>query len=238
MVRSATLLAVNPEVTDLVLNILKSENKELFYDKEKNLALYVKSYWTTNEYAMGQLLIDAEETIKIKIRKDGEISIEPRNIKSCEEIKYVHFPQIKGSDVIHHAIVVLDKVKMAKLLSMAVREIIGRVAFLRISFVFTPTNAINIRNQFDDIVKIRGEDILDAFISDISLKGTKLPDTHEYQKILSGEIKYIGVSIGNEWFIVNSSGRIITYQKMSDEKFINYIKQIIQKLLTAGAVKI
>ncbi len=90
---------------------------------------------------------------------------------------------------------------------------------------------------FDDIVRIRGEDVVDAVISGISIKGSRLYQASlEYQKALSGEVKQIGVALNEDWFILTSSGRVTTYKKLSDEEFIERIHQIITRLLRAGAV--
>jgi len=235
--RSATVLRIDSLVVDSVLKILKEENKEILYDENEELALFVKNYSVSDNYAIGHFLLDYKDIIYVRKRKNGGIITEPQEIKRCEEVKYAHFPKIKGSGELNHVIVVLGSARIAKLLSSVIEKIVRQRAFLRVRFIFTPNNEASIRNQFEDIVKIKGDDVLDAVVSGIAIRGSRLYDSHEYQKAFTGEIKHIGITLGGNWFIVNSSGRITTYKKLSDDEFINQINSIILRLLGAGAVE-
>lgn len=235
MPRSATLLRINPEVVEKVVRIFESEGEEFPY--EDDLALYVKKYEKKDRYALGHVIIDVEEEIPVRKRVNGEVKTELQRVLKCEEVTFACFPKISGSGEITHAVVVLGRERLAKLLSTVVEKIVGTTAYLSVRFAFTPSNENAIRNQFDDIVRIRGEDVVDAVISGITIKGARLyRASPEYQKALSGEVKYIGVALGDYWFIVNSSGRITTYKKLSDEEFIEKIEQIVSRLLRVGAV--
>jgi len=183
-------LRIDPLVVDSVLNILKGKDEEITYDEDDHLALFVKSYKKEDKYALGCLLIDYKNTIYVRIRKNGEVKSEPKEIKECEEVRYFHFPEIKGSAELHHVVVVLGQEKVAKLLSTVIRRILGQNAFLRVRFLFTADREVDIRNQFDDIIRIKSEGILDAFITGMFIKGTRLYDAYEYQKAFTGDIKF------------------------------------------------
>ncbi|WP_456330536.1 hypothetical protein [Archaeoglobus sp.] len=235
MPRSATLLRIDPEVVESVLSVFKSVGEEIPY--QDDLAIFIKSFEEFDQYYMGHILIDLVDEVMVKKRVGGEIRAEPQSVPRCEEVKFAYFPRISGSAEISHVTVVLGRETVARLLATVIERIVGRRAFLKVRFSFTPSNEAAIRNSFDDIVRIRGEDVVDAVISGISIKGSRIYQASpEYQKALSGEIKQIGVALGDEWFIVASSGRITTYKRLSDEEFIERVRQIITRFLRAGAV--
>ncbi len=192
--------------------------------------MYVKMFEKVNQHFSGHILIDLEDEIKVKKRVGGEIKIELQRVTRCEEVKFAYFPKISWSTEIPHVIVVLGRESIARLLATAIERIVGHTAFLRVRFSFTPSNEAAIRNSFDDIVRIRGEDVVDAVISGISIKGSRLYQaSSEYQKALSGEVKQIGVALSEDWFIVTSSGRVTTYKRLSDEEFIERVHQIVTR---------
>lgn len=236
MTRSATLLRIDPEVVSDVLEILNSEKREIPYSG--NLAIFIKKVEKINSYSLVHGLIDVEVEIKVKKRSNGQIETEPQKLIKCEEFKLAYYPRITGgSSEIPHLVVVLGPKATVRVLGTAIEEIIRRRAFLRVQFYFTPSNETVIRNHFDDIVRITSEDILDAIIWGISLRGSRLYQApSEYQKALSGKVKRIGVALNEDWFLIASSGEITTYKKLSDEEFIEKIYQIVVRLLNAGAV--
>uniref|UniRef100_A0A7C3YGH0 Uncharacterized protein n=1 Tax=Geoglobus ahangari TaxID=113653 RepID=A0A7C3YGH0_9EURY len=233
--RSATLLRINPEAVEDVLRVFKNIGQEIPYLED--LAIFIKVFEKHNHYYLGYILVDLKDRIMVKKRVDGEIETKPQSVLRCEEIKFAYFPKISGSTEISHVTVVLGRENIARLLATVIEKVVGRTAFLRVRFSFTPSNEATIRNVFDDIVRIHGEDIVDAVISGISIKGSRLyMASPEYQKALTGEIKHIGVALRDEWFIVSSSGRVTTYKRLSDEEFIERIHQILMRFLGAGAV--
>ncbi len=146
MPRSATLLRIDPEAVDEVLSVFKSVGQEIKYWDD--LAIYVKMFENFDQYSLGLVLIDLEDEIKIKKRVDGEIKIEPQRITKCEEVKFAYFPKISGSAEIPHVTVILGRDRVARLLAAAIEKIVGRTAFLRVRFSFTPSNEAAIRNSF------------------------------------------------------------------------------------------
>lgn len=239
MPKSTTLAIISPDYIEDVLDVIKTEKNEREY--KDGQTLFVKSAKTelsddNTEYIIGELFLDFVDEFTTYVREGEELKPKPQEIPRTAKITYAYFPQLRGSDELNHVLIIPSKQKLAKLLGHAINEIVGHTAILSVNFVFTSGNEGKIRNVFDDIVRIRGEDIMDAFLTDVSVGGTQLYDSDEYGKAFTGEIRYIGVSINDFWFLVNRAGKITTYQMMDDADFIKYSKIIIKKMLSVGAV--
>ncbi|MEM3908080.1 MAG: hypothetical protein QXZ17_14680 [Nitrososphaerota archaeon] len=217
-----------------VLSVFKKVDSEIPY--RDSLKIYIKKFERKDNYSFIKTLMDVKKEIKIKVREGGEIRINLNYVQSCEEINFAYFPRISGSSVLDHCVVVLGPEYMAKILADAIEKIVGQEAFLRVKFNFSASNEGKIRNFFDDIKRIKGENILDPYLRGLSIEGTMVYRTGEYQKALTGEVKSLGLALGNDWFIVSSIGKITTYRRLSDEDFIEKIREVLIRLLRSGAV--
>ena len=236
MPRSAHLYKIDPEVVKEVTSILLQEGKEYVYDEKKNLGLYTKSVTRGDGYYVAEILIDYTFLVSRKERKNGEIIVKREEVKSVDILKTVYIPKIKGSSEIDHIMITLSKQSLAKLLTYAIERITGRIALLKIQFDFSPSKQKNIINQFDDIVRITSDDVNDIRIIGLSLKGHSLYAAQEFKKAFTGIVRYLGVRIGNEWFLLSREGRIITYKLLNDNDFIERIRDILRRLAHAHAI--
>jgi len=132
----------------------------------------------------------------------------------------------------------LSKRSLAKLFAYAIEKIIGKTVLLKIQFDFSPSKQQAIVNQFDDIVRITSDDVNDIRIIGLTLKGHSLHAAQEFKKAFTGIVKYLGVRIGDEWFLLSREGRILTYKPLSDYAFIEHIRNILTRLAHAQAIVI
>jgi hypothetical protein len=246
MPRSAIIRYINPNSVSVVLDLISKPGTETEY--EEGLAIFVKGWRSIeNEGHEGIAYIDGKEEIVEKKRVGGEIERKKKEIPRVFEVNYAYFPQLRlnpnpspassGAGNLDHVIVILSDAWTANLFMDAVSKALGvRLPFRRVEFRFTIDTESEIRNQFDDITKIRGDDIVDYVISGLAISGSRLYNSQEYQKVLSGDIRYIGVAIGDNWFMINSSGRITTYRSLTDSDFLDATKTILKKMMAAGAV--
>ncbi len=236
MVRSAHVFKINPEVVYDVIDVLMTPEKEYIYDRETNLGLYIKNVENRENYSFIEILIDYVFLIIRKERKKGELISKSETIKTATRVPLAYFPTITGSFSVDHVTVILSKKSLSKLLATAISRIVGREAFLRISFDFSPSKEQAIVNQFDDIVRITSEDVADMRINGLTLKGHSLYAAPEYRKAFTGIVRYLGVRIENNWFLIARDGRIITYKNLDNDNFIEYIYKILRKLAHASAI--
>lgn len=241
MPRSAIVRTIHPVMISDVLHLLRNIGKEHRYNGEE--AIFIRECQPANDGSfIGSTLIDVKETVLINRREGGEITREPQNVIRVVQVPYAYIPCIDDPSTgnkIEHVILVLCDAWSATLFFDAINKVLkGKMPFTKLTFVFNSSNEAKIRNQFDDIIRIRGDDIVDVVVSGLAISGSRLYQSQEYQKVLSGEIKYIGVPMGDDtWYMLNSSGRITTYRAPSDSDFIRAIQEIIVKLICADAVR-
>lgn len=238
MPRSANIRRVNPEVASDVLNVLLSEGKEFKYDEDKGLAVFIKKVTDKGDHKNVDILIDYNALITRKVREGGEVKTWQETVPSVVSVRLALFSEVRGSGVIENVAVLLSSKSISRLLAYALERIVGKTALLRVKFDFSYTKQQDIVNQFDDIVRITSDDVDDARIIGLSLKGHSLYGSYEFQKAFTGKVRYIGVRLGNEWFLVASDGRITTYRPLGDDVFIEKIILILRRLLAAQVVVI
>jgi hypothetical protein len=237
MPRTASLLRINPEIVNKVLDILTHVNEEITYDKDNNLAIYIKNEGDNQYY----ILIDYIDEIRIDERNKDEIQTRTQQIKKCAGVQFFYYPTIKGNKTeINNIIIVLESDKKVKLLSTVIEKIINNynyVPFQRVKFEITTNNENIIRNQFDDIIKISSEGIIDVAITDLTIKGTNIYNANpEYDKAFTGSIKGIGIKLDGKWYLISNLGKITTYNSLTDREFNDAIYRIIVNFLDANAI--
>lgn len=238
MPKSTLIKRINPEIVDKLMQILSELNKEYIYNSEEGLSLYVSKYEKNKESFSGTVLIDYLRKFEIKRRDGGKVDASEQSVKSVAEINYKGFHEVHGSGSIPHLILVLSSMGESKLMSIAMDKLIDAVSMFRVTFTFSTANQSSILNNFDDVVRIRGDGVADESIRDLSLVGTTLYNSNEYQKAFTGDIQYLGLKMGDNWFIVKRDGTITTYRPMSENDYTSMVREIIIRLLKSGAVNL
>lgn len=236
MPKSTLTRRINPEIVDRVMQILFEPNKEQIYNEKEGLSFYVSKYEKNQEGFKGTVLIDYPQKVAIKKRNGGDISISEESVKSVAEIHYREFHEIHGSGSISHLFLILGSMNESKLMEMALNNLVGEVSMFRVNFTFSVANQNKIQNNFDDVVRIRGDGVADESIRDLSLVGTALYNSNEYKKAFTGDIQYLGLKMYNNWFIVKRDGTITTYRPMSEDDYTSLVKEIVSRLLKSDAV--
>jgi len=243
MPRTAHIRQINPRVDVKVKEIILSKDKEVIYDKKfiegglKELGLYVRYVREREDGVYACVaLIDYIKEIPITVREKDKLKKKMLAYLTSTEIIYYVFPILRGSSQLNNIVAILSNEALASLLNNAISKIVGLQAFLRVKFNFSPSTESRIRQEFDDISVLKAEDIDDDRIYGIRIKGIRLYETGEYQKGFSGRVETLGISIGERWFLINAYGKITTYQSISDDMFIDYVKEILKRLLRARAV--
>lgn len=236
MPKSTLTRRINPETVQKVLQILSETNKERVYDEKEGLSLYVSKNEEDKEGFKGTVLIDYLRKVMIKKRNGGEISTSEESVKSVAEIKYREFHEIHGSGSISHLFLVLGSMSESKLMDIALNNLVGAVAMFRVNFTFSSSNQNKIQNNFDDVVRIRGDGVADESIRDLSLVGTTLYNSNEYKKAFTGDIQYLGLKMDNNWFIAKRDGTITTYKPMSEDDYTSLVKDVVIRLLKSEAI--
>ena len=192
MSRSVTLLFVKPELVARVFPILEKVHEEHVYNSSKKLSYYIKEYSKHDRYQIGEILFDFLKKGTHKKREGSEIKYKETESIETEIIKFAYFPKI-GEESVYHVIAVLTNERIFNSFGTIIAGLVDDRPFYRMQFTFTVSNEGEIRNSFDDIIKIRGEDVIDDSITDLSLKGSRLYESNEYQLAYTGEVKYLGL---------------------------------------------
>jgi hypothetical protein len=240
MPRTVSIRLINPSLIDAILPIFKNVNHEELYNPDKQLSYFIKDYSSERGYQKGEILLDYMRKFKERSRVGSDLRHEDMEFRDVALIKFAYFPQI-GEHTRTHVLLVLSNERVFNYFSSVLYEKIREMSedafpFKKLFFTFTSSNENDVRNAFDDILKIRGEDVIDDVITDLSVRGARLYESFEYQKAYTGEIRYLGLQIGNNWFIVNRNGRITTYRSLSDDDLIGFVREIILRLDSANAI--
>lgn len=236
MVKTIIIQRINPEILPELENQLSSVDKEITYDEGNELGIYVKEYKKGDGLRSGTILIDYTSQIASTKREKSEIISTETLVQSVATAHYTIVNEVSGSGKIDHLFLVTSGSSHNRLVATALNKILGVDPFMRVTFNFTPSNQSQIQNIFDDIVKIRGDDITDQHISGLAVTGNRIFASPEYRKAFTGAIQYLGLRLGKQWFIVNRNGRITIYQSLAEDESVEIVKQIISKLLSVGAV--
>ena len=237
---------VNPRVDAKVKNVLFVRGKETIYKTVygddlkarpiRNLGIYVKALRETGRVVYGEALVDYFITVDEHIREGGEVKIKRVPVFRVAHVTYYLIPRIHGSGEITNVVVFLSPFSIVRLVEETVSKVTGLQAFLRVKFNFSRYNEPLIRQEFDDIVVLSSKGVVDDRITSLRVSGSRLYETNEYSKGFTGKVNILGVLLRGRWFKINSEGHILTYESLSTDVFVDYVKEIISRLLRAGAV--
>ena len=236
MPRSAIVYRANPEASSDLMDILFSKGKEFFYDESEKYAIYIKDVRSIDDnIRIVDLLVDHSIPLLVKKRNGDRIETEQQMIRTVSDARLGVIKRV-GENSLDNVVLSLSNKRIAKIIATALEGIIGKTALLRVRFAFPYSIQSEIVNLFEDIVRITSEDVDDMNIAGLSLKGHSLYNAGEFDKAFTGKVKYIGVRLGNEWFLISTEGRITTYKNIDDRTFIEKIYTILHRLLGVGAI--
>ena len=238
LVKTIIIQRINPDIEVDLESFLSREHSIRQYSSTEELSIAIKQYEKSEGKVRGSLLIDYNYDIPQKYRNGFEIISDKTTVKAVASVEYTIVNEVKGSGNIEHLFLVTSNISHNKLLGSVLYKVFGVDPFLRVTFSFTSSNHQRIENVFDDVVKIRGDDITDQHLRNLAVTGSRIFDSTEYIKAFTGEIMYLGLQMDSQWFIVNKNGRITIYRTLSDEAYVNFIIKIVSKLLSVGAVNL